>query len=316
MRRTTNHLNFTAMKKSSIIILLLIFALTLNAQQIKRWKMNDLLQYIENSDSALIVNFWATFCGPCIEEIPYFQAITKKYESKRAKLLLVSLDFDENYPLKIAAFAKKHGFTAEIIWLDESKPDEFCVKIDSSWSGAMPATLFTNKAKNYKKFMEAQLSPERAEAEIIHLTGLECPAYLPASKGWVNDFENIFADAEEQKLTAEIENVNQKKNIQLTVVTVEDYYPFESMFHYAFYAGNCWGVGNKNKDNGIILLISKKQRKIWISNGYGIENQLTDAETKKILSQILLPSFKKGMFYQGTIDALNAISQQLKVTVK
>lgn len=301
------------MKKGVFILFLFLFAFSLTgeAQDIKRWKMDDLVRYIDNNDSALIVNFWATFCGPCIEEIPYFQTIAKKYETQKAKLLLVSLDFDENYPHKIAAFAKKHGFTAEIIWLDESRPDEFCPKIDSSWSGAMPATLFSNKKKNYRKFIEAQLSPERAEAEMIHLTGIQCPSSFQAYKGFVNDFENIFSEAEEKKLTNQIEQINQQKQVELTIITVEDYQPFESMFLYAFYIGNCWGVGAKKKDNGIIILISRNKRKVWISNGYGIERKMTDAATKRIIDQFMLPSFKKGLYFKGSAEALQAINQKL-----
>jgi thiol-disulfide isomerase/thioredoxin len=300
------------MKKNLLIAVCLIIAGTLNAQEIKRWKMNELLQYIQNSDSALIVNFWATFCGPCVEEIPYFQTITEKYKSKKAKLLLVSLDFDENYPNKIAAFAKKHGFTAEIIWLDESKPDEFCPKIDSNWSGAMPASLFVNNQRKYRKFIEAQLNPERVEAEMIHLTGLECPASLPLAKGKINDFEQIFTDAEEQKLEQLVQKISREEKAEIAIVTVEDYQPFESMQLYAFYLSNCWGVGNEDKDDGMVILISKKQRKVRITNGYGIEKQLTDAETKKIIDRNMVPFYKKGLFYRGTANALQEIARELK----
>ena len=139
------------------------------AQTIKRWKINDLLQYIEKSDSALIINFWATFCGPCIEEIPYFQTTAAKYKHEKVKLLLVSLDFKEYYPEKIEAFAKRYGFTAEMVWLDEEKPDEFCPKIDEKWSGAMPATLFANKVSAQRFFIEAQLKPEELDQAIKKL---------------------------------------------------------------------------------------------------------------------------------------------------
>jgi thiol-disulfide isomerase/thioredoxin len=304
------------MKKHILAAFFLIISFTANAQEIKRWKMNDLLQYIQHSDSAIIVNFWATFCGPCIEEIPYFQTIASKYRSKKAKLLLVSLDFDENYPHKIAAFANKHGFTAEVIWLDESRPDEFCPKIDSSWSGAMPATLFVNSKTSYRKFIEAQLNQQRVEAEIIRLTGLECPTYLPQSTGWVNDFEQILTNAEEQKLLSQIEKINKSGKAHIAIVTVETHLPFESMFQYAFYAGNCWGVGDQSKNNGIVILISKKQRKVWIANGYGIENRLTDTETKKIIDRIMIPSFKKGMFYTAILKALQEIHQELQLPLE
>jgi thiol-disulfide isomerase/thioredoxin len=160
------------MKRVLIFFSIILSSFHLQAQDIKRWKMNDLLAYIDKSDSALVVNFWATFCGPCIEEIPYFQTISEKYKRQKVNLLLVSLDFKEYYPQKIAAFAKRFGFTAEIVWLDEEKPDEFCPKIDSSWSGAMPATLFVNKTTGYRKFIEAQLKPDEVETEIKKVIGL------------------------------------------------------------------------------------------------------------------------------------------------
>jgi thiol-disulfide isomerase/thioredoxin len=154
------------MNRIILILIILFNSFHIQAQEIKRWKMDELLEYLNQSDSAVVVNFWATFCGPCIEEIPYFQTISNKYKDQKVKLLLVSLDFKEYYPKKIAAFAKRFGFTAEIVWLDEEKPDEFCPKIDSTWSGAMPATLFVNNSNKYKKFIEAQMKPDEVEATI------------------------------------------------------------------------------------------------------------------------------------------------------
>jgi thiol-disulfide isomerase/thioredoxin len=140
------------MKRVLIFFSIILSSFHLQAQDIKRWKMNDLLAYIDKSDSALVVNFWATFCGPCIEEIPYFQTISEKYKRQKVNLLLVSLDFKEYYP--------------------QEKPDEFCPKIDSSWSEAMPATLFVNKTTGYRKFIEAQLKPDEVETEIKKVIGL------------------------------------------------------------------------------------------------------------------------------------------------
>jgi thiol-disulfide isomerase/thioredoxin len=299
--------------KAFIAGLLFFLCVDVQAQELKRWKTNDLLQYIAKSDSALVVNFWATFCGPCIEEIPYFQDISKQYASKKVKLLLVSLDFKEYYPEKIASFATKYGFTAEIVWLDEEKPDEFCPLIDKSWSGAMPATLFSNKTTGRRKFIEAQLNRERFEGELIHLTGLECPTVLPAYKGWVNDFEDVFSKEEEKKIESAAGKINNGNTAQIAVVTVSDINPFDSFSKYAFYLGNCWGVGDKEKQNGIVILFSASKRKIWIANGYGIEHKLTDANTKKIIDEVMLPLFKKKLYLKGTLDGINAIAAKLKI---
>lgn len=159
------------MKRFTLIVVLLVCAVAMQAQPIKRWKIDDLLQYADTNDSVLVINFWATFCGPCIAELPYFHSITNKYKKQNVKLLLVSLDFEEYYPKRIRDFANKRKYTAEIVWLDEEKPDEFCPRIDPKWTGSMPATLFVNKKTGYRKFIEAEMKPEDLEREVKLLVG-------------------------------------------------------------------------------------------------------------------------------------------------
>jgi thiol-disulfide isomerase/thioredoxin len=138
----------------------------MNAQTIPKWKMSVLEDYIKKSETPVIINFWATYCIPCIKEIPYFQEMVKKYEEKGVKLLLVSLDFEESYPEHILKFSGKMKFTAPIVWLDEFDADYFCPKIDSKWSGVMPATLFVNNKTGYRIFFEEQLPETKFEEEI------------------------------------------------------------------------------------------------------------------------------------------------------
>lgn len=152
------------------IILIFDFSFLLftamNAQPISKWKMTVLEDYIKTSETPVIINFWATYCGPCLEEIPYFLELAKKYEEQGVKLLLVSLDFEEAYPKKIRKFVKKRKFTAPVVWLNETDADYFCPKIDSRWSGAMPASLFINNKTGYRSFFEEQMPKERVEEEI------------------------------------------------------------------------------------------------------------------------------------------------------
>lgn len=144
-----------------ILLLLLSMALLRlgTAQEIPRWKIDDFNRYLDTVKSPTVINFWATYCAPCIEELPYFHRITAQYADRGVQLLLVSLDFEEMYPQCIISTAKKRGFTAPIVWLDEEKPDEFCPQVDATWSGSMPATLFYNPAGKYRMFVEAQMSP-------------------------------------------------------------------------------------------------------------------------------------------------------------
>ncbi|MBA2499085.1 MAG: TlpA family protein disulfide reductase [Chitinophagaceae bacterium] len=138
----------------------------MNAQKIPAYKINDLEALIDKSEKPMIVNFWATFCIPCIEEIPYFIKKTKEYEKHDVSLLLVSLDMEDYYPAKIKSFALKQNFAAPLAWLNETDADLFCPRIDKEWSGAIPATLFVNNKTGYRKFFEDQLTEEELDAEI------------------------------------------------------------------------------------------------------------------------------------------------------
>jgi thiol-disulfide isomerase/thioredoxin len=159
------------MINSLLVFILLMTVTTGNAQSsdivIEKWKLEDLRSAIQNAEGPTVFNFWATFCKPCIEEIPYFQQLVKKYESQGVKLILISLDFEENYPKKISDFAAKRKFTAPIKFLDETNADEFCPAVDESWSGSLPATLFVNRKTGYRKFYEEQISRELLEKEIM-----------------------------------------------------------------------------------------------------------------------------------------------------
>ena len=136
------------------------------AQAIKKIKITDLEKTIAESKTPLIINFWATFCKPCIEEIPYFEKEIKKNAKDSISLLLVSLDLEDYYPKKIQSFAGKLKFSSPIVWLDEYNADYFCPKIDAKWSGSIPATLIINPKSGYRKFFEEEIDKETFEREI------------------------------------------------------------------------------------------------------------------------------------------------------
>ncbi|HSN60776.1 MAG TPA: TlpA disulfide reductase family protein, partial [Ferruginibacter sp.] len=122
------------MKILCIAFALVVFIGSTQSQEIPKWKMTDVEKYMgTTTDEVLVINFWATFCKPCVAEIPSFIKISNQYKSQNVKLLLVSLDLPSYYPGKIAAFAKKHQFNTNIVWLEETNADYFCPKIDKSW---------------------------------------------------------------------------------------------------------------------------------------------------------------------------------------
>jgi thiol-disulfide isomerase/thioredoxin len=157
------------MIKTLSIFITFFFALTVNGQEAKKVKITDLEKIIVESKGPLIINFWATFCKPCMEEIPHFQKLQAKYEQEGLQLLFVSLDMEDDYPTKVNSFIKKRKMAST--WLDETNADYFCPKIDQAWTGAIPATLFINNKTQYRRFIEESLSEEGLEKQIRGLLG-------------------------------------------------------------------------------------------------------------------------------------------------
>jgi thiol-disulfide isomerase/thioredoxin len=150
----------------SLLIIGLLVMQLLRAQSVRQWKLKDLQAAMSDVKEPTILNFWATFCKPCIAEMPYFQTVADRYAAKGLRLIFVSLDLKEAYPQKIASFAKRLKLTSPVVFLDESNADEFCPAVDTTWSGAIPASLFINPQTGYRKFFEEELSKERLEKEI------------------------------------------------------------------------------------------------------------------------------------------------------
>ena len=165
------------MKKILFIAVFFVIAGTVNSQSIAKWKITDVEKYIaDGNGDVLVINCWATFCKPCVAEIPSFIKIAEKYKSRNVKLLLVSLDLPSYYPVKIASFAKKNNFRTNIVWLDETNADYFCPKMDAKWSGSIPATLIINTKTGYRKFFEEEIEAavfEKALVEAIMKPAVE-----------------------------------------------------------------------------------------------------------------------------------------------
>lgn len=139
--------------------LLLFWSLSLaaTAQQAKEITLNDLQQLITTSSEQIqVINFWATWCAPCVKEIPLFESLNK--ENKLVHVTLVSMDYDlDPNPDKVNRFIARKKLQSNVVILAETDPNSWIDKIDKNWGGALPATLIINTKTAKRKLVQREL---------------------------------------------------------------------------------------------------------------------------------------------------------------
>lgn len=133
---------------------------------------------------------------------------------------------------------------------------------------------------------------------------------FPALSGRVVDEANLLSPAAEQQLTSDLENLEQRSGRQLVVATVPSLQGYE-IEDYGYQLGRAWGIGDKDRDDGAILLVAPNDRKVRIEVGYGLEPVLTDALSSLIIQQRILPAFREGRMEEGVLDGAKAVIDQL-----
>jgi len=119
-------------------------------------------KYLNIKDDYIhVVNFWATWCAPCVKELPYFEAVNQEYKDKNVKVLLVSLDFNLK---KLNSFLAKNNLKSEQVLLDDPDQNAWIPKVSTEWSGAIPATVIYTKEK--RKFFEKSFTKTELQNEI------------------------------------------------------------------------------------------------------------------------------------------------------
>ncbi len=131
---------------------------------------------------------------------------------------------------------------------------------------------------------------------------------FPALTGRVVDTAQMIDPAVREQLTQQLQALEQSRGDQIVVVTVPDLQgvPIED---YGYQLGRHWGIGQKGKDNGALLIVARDERKLRIEVGYGLEGALTDAQSWVIINQVIAPKFKAGKFSQGISDGVAAMIQ-------
>jgi len=110
----------------------------------------------QNTDTTYVINFWATWCKPCVEELPYFEELHNKYGNEKVKVILVSLDFPKQLESKLYPFVDKHQLKSEVLALIDTDYNSWIDRVDPSWGGAIPVTVIYRKDK--RTFIGEQLA--------------------------------------------------------------------------------------------------------------------------------------------------------------
>lgn len=120
-------------------------------------KLPELKKVMESpGDEIRVINFWATWCAPCIKELPLFEKLNRERQDVAVTLVSMDLDLDPN-PAKVHRFVAKKKLESTVLILDESNPNAYIDEIEKQWSGALPATIVINSKTGKRKFVEREL---------------------------------------------------------------------------------------------------------------------------------------------------------------
>ena len=119
----------------------------------------------QEDDYTYVINFWATWCVPCVAELPHFEALRENYISQNVHVLLVSIDFSKVAETGLLPFVKEQNLKSEVVLLDDPDANSWIDKVDKTWSGSIPDTLIYSKTK--RKFFEKSFTYQELENELL-----------------------------------------------------------------------------------------------------------------------------------------------------
>lgn len=153
------------MKSLLLAILLLSFYPDLRSQDIRITDFKGLEPLLnKQNDTTYLINFWATWCNPCVKELPYFQQIHDEYINEKVKVVLVSLDFLKHLDTRLKPFLQKNILSPDVILLNDPDSNSWIDKVSPDWSGAIPATVIYNR--NFRQFFEKSFTYEELKSII------------------------------------------------------------------------------------------------------------------------------------------------------
>jgi thiol-disulfide isomerase/thioredoxin len=138
--------------------------------------IHQLQSYIEREkDATLVINFWATWCKPCVEELPIFEELNRMYDDQDLKIILVSLDFKSQLERKFVPFLKSKALESDVVLLADQDVDTWIPMFDDMWDGALPATLVLNGKQRI--FVTGEFSSVEELKKVVESLKAETPRF-------------------------------------------------------------------------------------------------------------------------------------------
>lgn len=156
------------MKRKLLGLLILFWFVPIYAQSTLQYaSFNDLqTSLLKDNEHVIVLNFWATWCKPCVAELPDFEKLNADYKDKGVKVVLANLDFHSKTAEVVPAFLVDRNIQSNVVHLTDQDANDYINKVDLSWSGAIPATVVYYKGEKIW-FFEGQTDYETLKLIII-----------------------------------------------------------------------------------------------------------------------------------------------------
>jgi len=167
--------------RKSIVTLTLFLSLASHAwaQQAEIIKLPELQRiFHSNNDTTYVLNFWATWCIPCVKEFPAFEKFAKAHSNEKVRVVMVSLDFKKSYESTLLPFLKKHPIDGSVYLLDEPDYNSWINKVNPDWEGEIPVTFIFNNANKQRTFYPHDFTPESLEQTFTNPVITDSVSYM------------------------------------------------------------------------------------------------------------------------------------------
>ncbi|RKX73586.1 MAG: hypothetical protein DRP87_18630, partial [Spirochaetes bacterium] len=131
---------------------------------------------------------------------------------------------------------------------------------------------------------------------------------LPRPEGWVNDYAGVIMPEDREKINAIIKAVEEKTGAEIAIAAVESMEPYPTIEDFSIELASKWGIGKEGEDNGVLIVLALKERKVRIEVGYGLEGAIPDGLAGEIMDKSIIPHFRTGDYSTGFLKGVEAIA--------